>query len=277
MFEKISLKLMDVPIYLYYGNASATETNATVIWNEYALVCHAQNNSTDASGNGNTGSLLNGTSYTNGHMGKGFSLDGVNDIIRFNNSASLNPSSITLSAMCYYRGKLSSTQDNAKIYCKPILPAADPWVTYSMGLDGGAAGNQKPRFEYSSGGAGTQHAIQSDDVYPTSTWCHVVGAFDTVQQQLECKYASGSIYTNQSASGTVVSNSVYLVMGSYSDNWFGDNMWYGYFDELRITPFGRSSNWIDYESRLLSDLSDSYSTGSEQRYVIITSSTNWDG
>ncbi|MBI3413986.1 MAG: HYR domain-containing protein, partial [Verrucomicrobia bacterium] len=53
----------------------------------------------DSSGNGNTGTLLNGPTWTSGQFGGGLSLDGVNDYVSVNNAPSLNPSSqITLSA-----------------------------------------------------------------------------------------------------------------------------------------------------------------------------------
>jgi hypothetical protein len=52
----------------------------------------------DSSGNGNTGTLVNGPVWTAGRSGQGLSLDGVNDFVRVPHTAALNAFPITVAA-----------------------------------------------------------------------------------------------------------------------------------------------------------------------------------
>jgi len=57
----------------------------------------------DSSGNGNTGTLINGTTWVDGKFGKALSFDGVNDYVEVANSASLDltGNEITMEAWVY--------------------------------------------------------------------------------------------------------------------------------------------------------------------------------
>jgi len=79
----------------------------------------------DASGNGNAGTLLNGTSWTTGKMGNALLFDGVNDYVVVPNSASLNISGkgITLSFWINI-----TNSNNGSDY----VIIGKPWIAKSM-------------------------------------------------------------------------------------------------------------------------------------------------
>lgn len=52
----------------------------------------------DSSGNGNSGTLTNGASWTSGKYGGAVGLDGVNDYVSIRNSSSLQPANVTVAA-----------------------------------------------------------------------------------------------------------------------------------------------------------------------------------
>ncbi len=72
--------------YLYFGNAAGVEGNDITAWNgDYAGVWHLNEvagNASDATGNGNIGTMNGGLAQgVAGAIGKGVTLDGVNDFI----------------------------------------------------------------------------------------------------------------------------------------------------------------------------------------------------
>jgi uncharacterized protein (TIGR03790 family) len=84
----------DTVIYVYYGNASATnQQNATAVWSgNYKIVNHfkeTSGNLSDASGNNNAGVPSGGaTSTSAGQIGNGYSFDGSSGLVTINNNAS---------------------------------------------------------------------------------------------------------------------------------------------------------------------------------------------
>jgi hypothetical protein len=60
---------------------------------------HFENSATDASGNGNTGTLFNGATYTSGVFGNAISFDGINDQVTIPFNSTLDVSNIRTVAL----------------------------------------------------------------------------------------------------------------------------------------------------------------------------------
>jgi hypothetical protein len=89
---------------------------------------------TDLSGNGNTGTLVNGVGYNSGNLGS-LSFDGVNDNISMLYNASLKPATaITMEAFCYIQNNSTSW---ASLIQYPFNSAshADPYFEWAIYLN----------------------------------------------------------------------------------------------------------------------------------------------
>src|SRR3989338_1874606 len=84
----------DTVLYLYYGNSAATsQQNKTGAWsNNFRLVQHMESDvtHTDASGNGNNGTVTGAPTAVAAQIGQGNHFDGVDDAVIVPDNASLN-------------------------------------------------------------------------------------------------------------------------------------------------------------------------------------------
>ena len=83
-------------------------------------------NANDLSGNGNNGTLENGATFAQGHIGQAFSLDGVDDWISTNQTFT-NDQSNTVAAWVYWNGSGSAFQEIAS-WWNPVRPGRRPHV-----------------------------------------------------------------------------------------------------------------------------------------------------
>jgi chitodextrinase len=185
----------------------------------YGLNEGAGASTADASGNGNTGTLTNGPTWTTGHTGGALLFDGVDDRVRVNDSNSLDlAGAATFEAWVY--------------------PTAAPagWRTimqkevdaYFFSASGGGSGNQPVSGGTFNGACCT--FVTAPAPLAANTWTHLAATYDGAQIRI---FVNGAQVAATAATGTYQVNT--------SPLWIGGNAVYGEhfkgkLDDLRIYP-----------------------------------------
>ncbi|HZO56351.1 MAG TPA: LamG-like jellyroll fold domain-containing protein, partial [Bryobacteraceae bacterium] len=138
---------------------------------------------TDVSGNGITGTLLNGTLWTPGLFGRyALEFDGTNDRVDAGNPAALNlEGSMTVAAWVY----VESIADNGRIVTKGGGPGQRGWSLNVEGIDVWA-------FQIAVT-ASANISLNAPGI-PIRRWTHVAGVYDTTGPEGEG--AEMRLYTN---------------------------------------------------------------------------------
>ena len=154
---------------------------------------------TDLSGNGNNGTLINGTSYSSANGGT-MVFDGINDNVTINNSTLLDSQTITIESWAYLNGTLNQA---AFIFEKGYVNTQYSNFFYSDGM-----------FLFRTQGlSNLDLTITSSSYMSANSWNHIT-----------CTYALGvkSIYVNgvlanqiTGVTGTIPSNSGGIFLGCY--------------------------------------------------------------
>ncbi|OGS43220.1 MAG: hypothetical protein A2539_09635 [Elusimicrobia bacterium RIFOXYD2_FULL_34_15] len=122
----------------------------------------------DTSGNNYTGTLVNGTAWTNGKVGKGLQFDGLDDSVNYGTDSSLNVSSITISAWVF------ATDDTAYL---TIASKHGESGQYGWAL---RRANDRDAVEFgiSSNGTDWLTFATSNDSFETNVWYHITATSD---------------------------------------------------------------------------------------------------
>jgi len=176
---------------------------------------------TDASGNGNTGSLGSGVTWTAaGRFGSALAFNGAS-FVTIPSAASLNlTTAMTLEAWVYPTGNLYKW--NA------VLMKEQPGE-FLYALYSGSSSHRRPYvyFNTSTTSAGEQGASGSKWL-PFNAWSHLAGTYDGASLKL---YVNGQLVRSQAVSGPIATSTGPLRIG-------GNGIWNQYFegriDEVRI-------------------------------------------
>ncbi len=160
---------------------------------------------TDTTGNGNTGTLINGPAWTTGKTGGALSFDGSNDSVYVANSSSLNTATtgLTVSAWVYrnanQQGFVSvlSRQQGNSYYERFYLGFENGNYRWLVNTTSGYS-------DFTLGGAA-----------PLGQWLHLVGTFDGTDVKL---YVNGALQFSSPHSGTLPTDTTGLTIGAnYND------------------------------------------------------------
>jgi hypothetical protein len=159
----------------------------------------------DASGNGNTGTLVNGPTWTTGKIGGALLFDGSNDRVRVSDSNSLD----------------LKTASTFEAWVFPTV-APSGWRTilqkevdaYFFTASGGGPGNRPAIGGTFTGACCT--FVSSTSALPVNTWTHVAATYDGTRIRF---YVGGVLVASQAASGSYQVNT--------SPLWIGGNAVYG--------------------------------------------------
>jgi Concanavalin A-like lectin/glucanases superfamily/Protein of unknown function (DUF1565) len=181
----------------------------------------------DASGNGSTGSLLNGPVWTTGIKGTALSFDGVDDYVDLGSSPSVNITGAALTLQAWVKG---SSPGNYKY----IVSKTDG-LDVGYGLYTGISGTL--RF-YVGKGAGL--IVTPDVTSPwDNRWHHVVGTYDGSKLNL---YIDGVAGASVAATGNIADSSARsLNIGRFSEGGFSFK---GVIDDVQIYNRALSSTEI---------------------------------
>jgi lysophospholipase L1-like esterase/chitodextrinase len=155
----------------------------------------------DASGNGNTGTLLNGPSWTTGKSGGALSFDGINDIVYIANSSTLNSATtgITVAAWVY---RASNQPGGVSVVSREL--GTTFYEHFYLGFEDG-----KYRWfvNTTSGYSDTTVGGQA----PLGQWVYLVGTYDGTDVKL---YANGSLQFSSPHSGTLSGDITGITIGA---------------------------------------------------------------
>jgi hypothetical protein len=169
----------------------------------------------DLSGNGNNGTLTNGTSYSTSNSGI-FVFDGSDDYVNFGD---LDILSGAFSVNAWFKGDTTQTGNYATIVSKDI---GGSFGEFAMTSD---SNNTYIRFGFN--GSDGQHAV-SNSLYSdikANSWVNYCGTWDG-SSNLKLYRNSTLIDSDATATGTLVSNNSNLMIGdrTAADGYFGGDI-----------------------------------------------------
>ena len=159
----------------------------------------------DATGNGNTGTLTNGPAWTTGKTGSALSFDGSNDSVYVANSSSLNiaTTGLTVSAWVYRNA-------NQQGFVSVLSRQQGTWY-YERFYLGFENGNYRWLVNTTSG----YSDLTVGGAAPLGQWLHLVGTFDGTDVKL---YVNGALQFSSPHSGTLPTDTTGLTIGAnYND------------------------------------------------------------
>lgn len=203
-------------------------------------------NAYDISGYGNTGTLTNGPTWSNGLYGPALSFDGTDDEVNAGNASILQIlSSLSVSAWVYATAFPNGDDNNFFTKSQDINRA----IKFSATVDNTV---QQIYFSVSNDGTTTIRRYTATTI-TANVWYHVVGVYDATALTLDI-YLNGQL-DNGTLVGTVpasVFNSVEPIrLGTLGSR--PDRSWQGLLDDVRLynRPLFGDEVWSLYESPFL--------------------------
>lgn len=226
----------DIPIYLWWGNSSATEYASSATYGRYNaysgwnMVYHGNGTNTLANSGGVLHTFTNsGTTEVDGKVGKARSFNGVDNFLY---AAPLSAGSPNFSPGVTLMGWVkwqSFTEYFSRIIDFGNGSAADNIVANHFQF------TNSYRFELWNGNSGTMHLINNMWGATSATWVHFITTYSQSAQQTKTFFNGIEIFSTSgiptSAVPDVNRNNVYIG----KSNWVGiDGFFNGQMDELRI-------------------------------------------
>jgi PKD repeat protein len=171
---------------------------------------------TDASGNGNSGTITGATWTSAGRYGKALLFNGTNSLVTIKDTAFLHlGSALTLEA--WVNPTTLASWKNL-IY----KPQGSTGISYV--LQGASSSSQVPSLGMSICSAN----LMAPNPLPLNTWSHIAATYDGTTARF---YVNGTLVASQAQTGTITETTDALTIGGNSA--YGEN-WAGLIDEVRI-------------------------------------------
>ncbi len=215
-----------------FGEATVSYSTVTVAGPvaSYAFSESSGTTTADASGNGNTGTLINGPTFVAGRSGGGnaLSLNGTNQSVQIANSASLNPTSaITLSAW------IDATDWNGN---RRILQKGASDNQYRLLAESGVL-----KFDLKNVGTVTA------TLPTTGTWHLITGTYDGSTMTL---YVDGVAVASAAHTGAIATTGDPLAIGAKAGSTTAGDFFHGLLDDVRIYNSALSASAVSALIRL---------------------------
>ncbi|MDH5770526.1 MAG: LamG domain-containing protein, partial [Candidatus Bathyarchaeota archaeon] len=193
----------------------------------------------DSSGNGNTGTLMNGPQWVNGVSGKALKLDGINDYVYVPHSSSLDIVGNEISVE--YWIKLSTDWyaelEKDYTYDQIIYDKGDAY-TAAMIKKSGAHRFNIPYVP--------PYPETNKNHWDANTWYHLANVFDGTQIRI---YVNGVLDNVESVVGSVSRSTINLAIGSHCFG--GKHFFNGAIDEFAIYDYARTAEEIWNDAHVL--------------------------
>jgi PKD repeat protein len=173
---------------------------------------------TDASGQGNHGTISGASRITTGRFGNALSFNGTSDWVTVNSSPSFDmTSSMTIEAWVYPTSTAAASQTL-------VTKEVSGNVAYYLAA---SSSSSTPQFSVITGG-GAWWNLYGTSALAANTWVHLAATYDGTTQRL---YINGTEVARRAQSGDMMVGSGALRIG-------GNSLWgeyfKGYIDEVRI-------------------------------------------
>lgn len=254
----------DTVIYMYYGNASATEPTASStygsqnVWtNSFSAVWHLDETGSGTAGdykdstsnaNASTNTTDQPTVTTSGKINSAESFNGTSSYISAGNNAVLNTAQFSVDFWVY-----TDTYGIAwnTFLAKEIWGTSKGWLFYRA-----TTGN----LIFTRGG--TDEDISAPI---TDGWHHVVGTYNGTVFQL---WIDGSSGGSKTASFSVANTAPFYFGSRHGSDGTGNaDYGKGILDEVRFSSAARSSGWVGTEYNNQSSPSTFATAGSQETYT----------
>lgn len=202
--RKIILGIIFILVSFIFVNTSA-QCSMLAYWNfdeGSGTIVH------DLTGNGNTGTLNGGTSWTTGKFGNALSLDGNNDWVSFNTSSAINLLSSPFSVEIWVKGNAADNYGDWKLLFDKTHGFSD-YTGWVMQFQKANSVENTGKLEFGFGNGSGWSTVLSPNILNDS-WHQVVGTFDGSYIRL---YIDGNLVATQVAS-TNATNTRPMEMGS---------------------------------------------------------------
>ncbi len=233
----------DTIFYMYYGNiASSDQQCPEKVWDsDFVLVQHF---------NEKSGILFDSTTYSNdgiayggvnqnvvGKIGNANGFDGSDDYVESANSQSLNPSNY-ISLEAWYKPISFRGSGSDPIIDKGYYSDQSPYYQYHLAVVGDTYPTQQARFEFYIANSAFQDVRTGNNFWIPNVWYHLVGTYDGSTMRL---YINGELIDTRTVVSTMTDFGKDVRIARFTNRY---NCLPGTIDEVRISSFSRSADWI---------------------------------
>ncbi len=166
---------------------------------------------------------------TSGKFGNALNFDGSNDYVDEPNSASLNPSNITLEA--WFNANSGGLRGQKPLLQKPYTSHVAPYYQYMLSLTD-TSGSPKSADFYLAVNGITRYVEVKNLSYNYGEWHYLAGTYNGSTMTM---YLDGNVVGTTPIVGTITSYNTILEFGAYPNNDKNpSNVFNGKIDEIRI-------------------------------------------
>jgi hypothetical protein len=184
----------------------------------------------DSSGNGNNGTLMNGTAWSTGKYGSALTFNGVDSYVEMPNSSILNNANFTIEAWIYLAADVENNTQARIVSKQQTTRKSCSFDIFGKGY-GGSTANQ---LLLSIGTGTTWINFLSTTHLSNQTWYHVAGTHEGTTSKI---YIDGHLDKNGTTSTQITDNAGVLTIGCQKmTEGFTDAAYFfnGTIDEVRI-------------------------------------------
>ncbi|MCS7469466.1 DUF2341 domain-containing protein, partial [Stieleria sp. ICT_E10.1] len=242
----------DTRLYLYYGNATATNQQDVInVWDSgFQGVWHLNNSPSGTAGEINDSTANNNDGTTEGAMdasdlvttkiGSGLDFDEVDDLIRISDSASLDSTASTATIEVWVNWDNVADGDH-----QILMTSSNRFTTGSKDGYEWASNGSGDHFYYPEGGTDPNYVLGTSP-YTNGVWHHVALTQDFATQEVEI-YVDGVAMSFTSdtlaTTWTTLADPADWLWGGNPDR--ATRYFDGMMDEIRVSNLVRSQAWIE--------------------------------